>query len=254
MRCNLVLESSETTVNHSWPFYGINRPYAMIYYVVDGFAHYEIGGQSYEFQPNHIYFFPSNTTLSLINDISPNFKIMYIHTILTPELTTLIEVDVGEDKFFGDLINLMRKNVRATDTTYIRLLSDLLVSYVSEKYILSTSSICNEIRKYIQENYVAVYRDSDLSRVFNYSNSHILKIYKDTFNTTPRHHALSFMLENIINRLKSGEAIYKISDSLDFSSPENFSKFFKKHLGVSPSHFKKFNSFNSSRTINGTNT
>ncbi len=239
LHCSLILEHYEEVVNPYWPYYDIVRPYSLVYYVVDGMATFKIYGKTYEFHPNHLYFFPANTPISLINNISENFKITFIHAVLTPELTKLIDIDVGNDKFLGDIVRLLRTYIFQPDTTYLKLLSELLVSYVFDKYDITDSSLCESIKKYIEENYVKVYQNSDLSEVFNYSNSHILKMYKEHFNTTPRHHALSYMLENIMNRLKNGEPIYKISDSLNFSSPENFSKFFKKHLGFPPSHFQK---------------
>ncbi|MBO4573542.1 MAG: helix-turn-helix domain-containing protein [Clostridia bacterium] len=75
------------------------------------------------------------------------------------------------------------------------------------------------------------------------SKSEIIRIFKKSFKETPYRFLLNIkisyaktMLENSMSSIK------EIADHLGFSSPYHFSDTFKKHVGISPVHYRK-NSF-----------
>ena len=210
----------------------------MLYFAVGGSGSYTYDGVNYPFVKNHLYIFPANKTLSLFNCPEDEFRLMFIHVHINPSPTKLIDLDLSEDKFLEHLTRLIRIYIKKPDIIYTQKLTEALVSYIYEKND-DSCSIGKEIKKYIDRNYLEVYKYSDLSLVFNYSNSHILKIFKDNYNTTPRKYALKLLLQHILALLREGRLINDIATSLDFSSPENFSKFFKKNFGVPPSEMQR---------------
>ncbi|MBR1968114.1 MAG: helix-turn-helix domain-containing protein [Clostridia bacterium] len=235
MFCDLILEHWEENVGPYWPYINLSRPYSLIYYVVSGTGTYTFDGKTYPFLKNHLYIFPPNKTISLDYDASDELRITFVHAYINPEPTQLIHLDTLEDSFLKHTIKLLRMYIKKPDAVYTRKLTEMLVSYIFEKYDAKSSSISREIKNYIEHNYLEVYKNSNLSSVFNYSNSHLLKIFKDDYNTTPRKYALKLLLQHIFSLLREGMPINQIATSLDFSSPENFSKFFKKNYGCSPS-------------------
>ena len=239
MLCDLILEHGEEKVGSYWPYENIIRPFSMIYYAVNGSGYYTIDGETRPFIKNHLYIFPPNKALSLDYDANDEFRLLFVHVYITPEPTQLFSIDVTSDKFLEHIVKLIRSYVKKPDIIYTQKLTELLVSYIFERKTSNTSSFGNEIKNYIEHNYIEVYKDSNLSTAFNYSNSHLLKIFKDSFNTTPRKYALKLLMQHILNLLREGVPINQISSSLDFSSPENFSKFFKKNYGCPPSTFSQ---------------
>jgi AraC-like DNA-binding protein len=210
----------------------------MIYYAVSGSGSFTFDGVNQPFIKNHLYIFPANMPVSLYNNVEDEFKLLFVHVYINPVPTKLIHLDLSEDKFLEHNIKLLRMYIKKPDKIYTQKLTEMLVSYLMERHDVS-SSISREIKSYIERNYLEVYKNSDLSSVFNYSNSHIIKIFKDEYNTTPRKYALKLLLQHILALLKEGQQINQIAATLDFSSPENFSKFFKKNFGNSPSEVAK---------------
>ena len=41
--------------------------------------------------------------------------------------------------------------------------------------------------------------------------------------------------------LQEGQGVTTVAEKLNFSSPNYFTSFFKKHLGVTPSRYRKLN-------------
>ena len=237
MFCDLILEHGEEDVGRYWPYVNIVRPFSMIYYAVKGSGYFAIDGKRQPFVNKHLYIFPPNKPISLYYDENDEFRLTFVHTYISPAPMQLLEFDVSTDKFLEHIVKLIRLYIKKSDNIYTRKLTEMLVSYVIERNDTKTPSIGKEIKDYIDRNYIEVYKYSDLSSVFNYSNSHILKIFKDNYNTTPCQYALKLLLQHILALLKDGLPINRIANSLDFSSPENFSKFFKKNYGCSPSKF-----------------
>ena len=211
----------------------------MLYYAVDGKATYTIYGKTHEFKKNHLYIFPPNTPVSLFDDKDDPFTLAFVHVYISPEPRTMFEIDVGSDPFLTHVIKLFRLYVKRRDSVYTRKTTELIVSYLFENKEIKASSLSNDIRDYIDANFIEVFKNNDLSTVFNYSNSHLLKVFKDTFSITPRQYALNLLLQHILQLIREGYPINRISSMLDFSSPENFSKFFKKNFGCTPSSMKK---------------
>lgn len=239
MFCSTVFEFNERFTDRIWDYPDITRPYSMIYYVVKGDATYTIEGNTKTFESEHLYIFPSNTKLSLYKKPEDNFYITFIHAALFPELSHIIDLDVKKDKFLAQMVYLIRKYIRKTDTIYVRKLTECLVSYVFERADSVMSSLGYQIKDYIDKNFLTVYKYNNLTDVFNYSYSHIIRVFKESFNLTPSQYCAKLVAKQILNLIEENHSVAEITDILDFSSPENLSRFFKKNLGLSPSQYKK---------------
>jgi len=105
-------------------------------------------------------------------------------------------------------------------------------------------SLPTKLKNHIDENFIKVFNENDLSSKFNYSNSYLSKIFKDKYNLTPKQYAKQLILKEAIFLLNKGTSVYETAERLEFSSPENFSRFFKGYYGFSPSQYvKRFKNF-----------
>ena len=120
----------------------------------------------------------------------------------------------------------------------------MLLSYIFEELIEDELSLPIKLKNHIEENFIKVFNENNLSSKFNYSNSYLSKIFKDKYNLTPKQYAKQLILTEAILLLNKGTSVYETAERLEFSSPENFSRFFKGYYGYSPSQYvKKFKNF-----------
>jgi AraC-like DNA-binding protein len=72
------------------------------------------------------------------------------------------------------------------------------------------------------------------------SRAHFFMLFKEQLNTTPQVFWSALRVEEAMRRLISPKAtLTDVAFDLGFSAPSNFSRFFKEHIGVSPSTFRR---------------
>ena len=240
MQCTSVSAFKECLTPNKWNFPNITRPFSILYYALGGTAFYKIDGEEHRFVAGHLYILPANKVFSLYEDENDKFYSVYVHAHTFPEIDKVIDVDTQGDEFLLDTLTLLRKYVASkSNADKVKGLVGLIIAYVCEKQSLSDISMAQKIKAYIEKNFVSVFKNSDLSGVFNYSSSYLVKIYKNEFKITPKHYAEQLVLRESVILLFSGMTINEISARLEFSSPENFSRFFKGYYGCSPSIYRE---------------
>jgi AraC-like DNA-binding protein len=72
------------------------------------------------------------------------------------------------------------------------------------------------------------------------SRAHFFALFRDQLSTTPQVFWSAVKVEEAIRRLvQNQEPLTAVALDLGFSTPGNFSRFFKEHMGVSPSKYRK---------------
>ena len=240
MQCSSILAYDECITPSNWDFPNITRPFSIIYYCLGGTAYYKLGNAERQFKKNHIYILPANTVYSLREDPNDKFHSVYIHTFTSPSFSGIIEADVKSDRLLDDLLELLRSYLRTPQAIYAKPLIEFIVSYVFASSKSSYPDMLEErMKEYIDLNFVEVFKNSDISHHFNYSCSHLTKVFKSVYDITPKQYAKQLMLEEITVLLRQGLSVSEISRRLDFSSPENLSRFFKAHFGCTPTDYVK---------------
>ncbi|QZY53770.1 AraC family transcriptional regulator [Crassaminicella profunda] len=98
------------------------------------------------------------------------------------------------------------------------------------------------IFKYIDINYSKKIATSDLSNILHISTYHFCRIFKQMTGKTTTDYINGIRLEKAVEYLNKGELnITEIASRCGFDSINYFSRLFKKHYNVSPTHFKKTN-------------
>lgn len=95
------------------------------------------------------------------------------------------------------------------------------------------------IKKYIDTRFLEICSLEDLSRHFGYTYSHISKLFKKAYGVTPSDYLLEKKMEYACTLLKEGAKLEEIMVALGYSTTFNFSRAFKKRLGLSPSAYRK---------------
>ena len=120
----------------------------------------------------------------------------------------------------------------------------MLLSYIFDALVKNDDTVANKIKSYIDANFIRAFKDNDLSAHFNYSSSYISKLFRQNYNLTPKQYAKQLILKESVLLLGAGASVSEVAERLEFSSSENFCRFFKGYYGYSPSQYiKKFKNF-----------
>ncbi len=96
------------------------------------------------------------------------------------------------------------------------------------------------IREYIDSNCESPFSLEDIAAYFFVSPKHVIRIFKAKYGIPPMQYALQKRIETACHLLARTQLrITEISDVLCFSSSKHFSNTFHKHMGISPSAFRK---------------
>lgn len=101
-----------------------------------------------------------------------------------------------------------------------------------------------EIRAIIAERYTdPTFSVKSIHESVRLSETHLRRIFKNAFNTSPIKYINSLRLERAKNLLSDSNcAISEVAYSSGFSDPYYFSRFFKSEIGISPSEYRRMNS------------
>ena len=97
-----------------------------------------------------------------------------------------------------------------------------------------------EIIHYINYNFDTIKNVSELSKNYNMSKNNFLRIFKKETGKSPIEYLEEIRLKRACELLKETDySIKNISFSIGFNDPLYFSRFFKKHTGLSPANYRK---------------
>lgn len=103
---------------------------------------------------------------------------------------------------------------------------------------IHASKKMQEIVAYVEENCGQDLTTASLSVRFNYSEEHFCRKFKATTGLPPMKYLKIFRVEKAYRLIKEGECdVSKIASSCGFDDANYFTRCFKAHFGVPPTHF-----------------
>lgn len=112
----------------------------------------------------------------------------------------------------------------------------------TERNVLLTDASALLYKKLVRDMQETVYVGISLEKLAsqNYiSVSYVKKLFRMYANETPKKFYDALRINEATSLLKRGVSITEISEKMNFSSPNFFTVFFKKHMGITPSEYKK---------------
>lgn len=211
---------------------------------VSGGGVVETKTEKVSFCKNCVYIIPPNVTHFLYSKES--FADIYIHTDflnLNENKITAI-YNIAEMPFLGELIYnyyLKKEQGRYGSMEYTL---ELILKIIYEHMNDDKSNLTLNIRNYLIDN-ISNFDLSmkNLSKKFGYNGDYIRRIFKVNFKLTPMEY-LSNLRINRAKELLRNMSVYRIEEiahACGFQDPFYFSRFFKKHTGISPKSFKQIN-------------
>ena len=122
----------------------------------------------------------------------------------------------------------------------IKLLQKIKGELDSRSSSQGTVSTVARIREVIETSPDANVTLSQLTKEFNVSKQHLIRIFKREYGITPHEYILNHRIALAQSLLKrTSLTMQEISNQLNFCDAAYFSEFFRKHVGISPLDFRK---------------
>ncbi len=71
--------------------------------------------------------------------------------------------------------------------------------------------------------------------------SYVKKLFRRYANLSPKHFYDDLRAKEAALLLQDGQSVAAVAETMNFSSPNYFTLFFKKHFGVTPSAYRRSN-------------
>lgn len=191
-----------------------------------------------------LYCYYDNLLRSLKNFKFDTTKLVEFYKTISKYGFSIID---SNDIKYKYIANDIRKYLKEDNHYMVKIkaleLLDWCVSHYSIKqkqynkdYLKAIINVKNEIDNSPQENRSI----AELARKCNMSETYFKKIFKDTFEYTPHKYILMKRLERAVYLLESTKkTIQTISEELNYASPSQFAKDFKRAYSCTPRDFRK---------------
>lgn len=172
-------------------------------------------------------------------------KIIDCYNIRLPENILYIGTSPDYQWLFGQIIQELQL-CRPRFEELISLLLRNIFILISRNLIKANradNSLENEVElamHYFRENYRSEINVEDYALSRGMSASNFYRVFKQISGSTPLQYILKLRLSNAQNLLENSNlSIAEIASAVGYENPLYFSRLFNKHIGVSPSEYRK---------------
>ena len=97
------------------------------------------------------------------------------------------------------------------------------------------------IKDYIQNNYFIDLSVEDVAKEFGYNRSYLCRLFKEIEHKSPKEYIIDYRMQIACQLfLESNLSVQNVSNSVGYRDSFNFSKMFKKKMGMAPQEYKKY--------------
>ena len=204
-----------------------------LFYVYSGSLHYKQDNFETDLVAGNLYILPSHRKI-LLSDKDTPFKHLNFSFTSSYIFNNLVCFEIIPDSLPYNLLGLMAKHIKKRDFNALGILFEALFTSLNIQGN-QTDTLLREMRKYINDNTPNVSVEKVCNH-FNYSKRYIDKKFTEVFNCTLKKYIKGKNFSYVLHALNEGKSLNAICDELNYSSPSNLSRDFKKYYGHSPLH------------------
>ncbi len=124
-------------------------------------------------------------------------------------------------------------------TEYAAKQQEVRLSFSENPDEVTTKNVASLVHEYIHQHYAEEINLNLLAASFNYSPSYLTKIFFAKYNQAPSHYLTRLRMQKARQLLSSTDySVHQIGVSVGYPDQSYFSRFFKKHVGVSPQKYR----------------
>ncbi len=238
------------SVDNEWCFNNYCHNFNRIYIVIDGSAELFNDTENIKMLPGNIYIIPANHTYSCRCDkYMEKFFFHFTATIipqndLLSNVNRIITIPISNDEIALLREMLYSENIKSALflQNYIRSLILQVIEPSADKIEkdIATYRKYEKLYKYIEDNLYADISVAEVCRHIGFSQTYIGQKFKADTGSTIKQYITSAIIERLrylllVTTLSVGD----IAKELRFDSESYCSKFFKKHMGITPSEYRR---------------
>lgn len=247
--------------------------YYTLVWIQEGTGTAMVEEEEYTYKPNTIFttspyepfgFIPQTCTKGIMINFHPDFFCLYHHhqeiacdgvLFSNAYAYPYIEINPKDAKDLHWIINEMQQDITDEQTathdaitSYLKLILIRCVRIKKKQHTITNfihvqqtdSQIMHQLRELIEQNYCRLHSTKDYAELLNISPNALTKLTRKTLQKTPT----KIIVDRIIIEAKrelflTKKTVDQIAANLGYEDPFYFSRFFKKHVSVSPTHYRK---------------
>jgi AraC-like DNA-binding protein len=101
------------------------------------------------------------------------------------------------------------------------------------------SDTLSQIRKYIRYNYMMDITAESVAKSFGYERTYLYRIFKRKYGIGVKEYIINIRMDNAKRFLLEGRSVGETAALTGYKDEFNFSRAYKKHFGIPPSHTKR---------------
>ncbi len=217
-----------------------DRHYCLIHYIVSGKGTLYINNTSYTVKENQIFIIPKNTINSYIADNDDPWT--YIWIGFDGRLASQFKNLPPVIDFHSDLFNKMTL-VSDIGSMQEEFLAGKLFELYSVLFSNNSIDIVVSIKNYINSNYMSPNISVEkIALTLHLNRSYLTRYFKQNTGITIQAYLIQTRISHACKLLQSGLSVTNTANMVGYLDVFNFSKIFKKHVGISPSDYRHSNS------------
>lgn len=237
------------------PFEYIQIDYYLLHYIIEGEGYFIMDGVKHHLKKGDGFFispyrdnnyYPDENNPWVYRWVGFNGteckKIVKMSGFYDDNYTFSYDFEQGLQNNFSDIYLSFKKGDYFSSLGFLyQVFGKLIKKYedVSNKPNTPREIYTNKAIEFIEENYNKDISIAEIAKSLNIDRSHFFKTFRDVMNISPQQYLLNYRLGKSQDLLrKSTFSISAISSLVGFSSPEYYSKIFKKYIGITPNDFR----------------
>ena len=209
-----------------------------LFFVKEGALSYSDKSVKTTLLPNHVYILPAYKSFMLLDVEGEQFNHIYAEINCSQTIENIIDLNITENDFLKDFFILIMNHSKTIDSITLTMLINTVLHQVLPVEN-GENDIARQIKLFIDQK-LPLFSVNDIIKNFHYSKRYLDKKFKAAYNTSIVKYGKNEQLFYAANALKDGASLSDICDKLNYSSPANLSRDFKKHYGESPLRFRKY--------------
>jgi len=254
---NFVVEHygvEQCSPNHSFGL-GVKTSY-LIVFILEGTGIFEVNNQAHQLNRNDSFLVPPHKIHKYTADKDDPWKYAWISFSVDDfedDFAQLHNVDflrkVKNISMIERHVSRLRRNENFEKSKYKTVREDSLVKlFISEMLsedhaIVLPQKIVNadKIKEYIENNYFMELIVDEIAERFNYNRSYMCRLFKSVHGKSPKDFIIDYKIQMACKLfLESDLSVDNVSNSVGYKDSFNFSKMFKKRIGLPPQEYKKY--------------
>lgn len=222
----------------------VPRPYWLLHFVVSGKGVFQIGNTAVTVQSGQIFVIRPHQPHAYEADMHAPWHYMWVAFESDIPLPDILATDVitlpSARKLFTELFAANEMSVGKEEYVASRIweLISLLLRMENGKADRPNPYVIRA-KQYFEENYMRDIKVADIAKEVCLDRSYFSAVFKKQTGISPQQYLHQYRLEQAAQLLAEGNStVTAAAYRVGYNNIVNFSRMFKKHFGVPPSHYR----------------